>query len=1627
MSQYNGFLDMRKQFRRKAFITALEPRILLDGAAVATVIAATTDAEVQDAADATDTSDTDVTAVATTESQRKDVAIVDSQIDDYETMVSELEESGYTVYVIDGDSDGLTQILEALANEDDIDGLHIYSHGSEASIELGSTTLDSDSLSDYTELLEELGEHLSTDGDILLYGCNTGDSDEGQAFIDALAEITDADVAASDDITGAESEDGDWELEVTSGTVDSDAIAVDSYAGTLEAESGVTYTEGDGTVTVTGTVTFAESEYYGGYIEFSVEDASSTESIGLVTSDTASTEDGVVSIVGTTVYLGDGTTATMIGEVDSTYNGEDGTALRINLYSGFENGTFDSYTVTTEEDGSTTTEITGWTVVDSQIVMGTTEIAGYTTPTDSTGATDNVTVIADYYSDDDLTVEVTSSGDNNVATLDTGTQRLESDYAGDVIRGPAIYSDSSVILSEGDTVSFDWQALAGGDAYDAYGYLLCISGENAGTTITILDETGENLSEDTAWTTSSITISADQAGEYIFVFVAGSWDQTAGCKVGGSLNIDNVTVTYATPPVSITSSTLASISDLVTYTNDAEDVASDETTRTITVTTSDSDGDITTDTLNTVEFVNENDAPEWSDSSTALATTEVNVVSSGETVADIFGSLFTDTDNEYASVDSLAGIIVSVDGSDSSEGEWEYSTDGGTTWYSISDASVSESSALVLSADTLLRFNASEDYSGTPGALTVSAVDSSSALTYTDGSTLSTYDLMAEGATGGSSAVSANTVDLTATIVIPYTENSSAVTVTGTVTFDAAEYTGEYIEFSIDDSTSTETLGFITSDTASTEDGVVSIVDGLVYVGNGTTAQLFGYVDTTYNGENGSTLRIYFTNEFTNGSFEEDSSGSTTVTGWTIVDEQIVLGETVIAGYTTPTDTVYPSGISTDYDDVTPITTFERTYTITSDSEDEENSTNVLTLSTGEGTISLGSGVIRGPAVYSNTVTLNAGDTVSFDWQALAGGDAYDAYGYLLNINTGETITILNETGADLSSDSAWTTSSITITEEQAGAYIFVFVAGSYDETGGRVVGGSLNIDNVTITYATDPVTVDGDLLASITDLVTYSNSADDVDADETLRTITVTTVDSDGTETDETLAIVEFENINDAPELSGDATLTSVDEDTSSTGQTVADIFSSLFDDADSEFASTDSLAGVIVSVDSSDSSDGEWQYSTDGGTTWYSIGEVSADTALVLSADTLLRFDASENYNGTPGALTVSAVDSTSTLSYTSGSTRETYDLTSEGATGGTTAVAATTAELSADITAVNDAPDIDGTFTGEVVIDPTDSSPTQSRNGSISVDDVDEGDTATAEVTDSEVVSVSSGVSLSDEDTATLLDGMSFSSFDADTGTITWTYEIDSETAIDILGYNHSATLSFTVTVSDGNGGTVSRVLTIDVVTESLPSVEIEIVDTPSDPEPGDDPTETDTSYGLILESPSSDDSSAYMPGSSGDGLSSAVDVSVNTNGEVYVDDLATKDVLSLSVSDIHTTDGGFDINVADTNPNSATTTYTAFMADGAPLPDWIVFDSNGAIIHIDNPPEGVTEVNIQIKAVDADGNVRLLNIKVDVQEAMTAGKEATQSAEEISYQPLDQQIDHIYAQKMDYGQSLFNELA
>ncbi len=141
---------------------------------------------------------------------------VDSRVHNIEHLTSQFS-SDTTVIILDPERDGIKQILEILQEYSGLTSIHIISHGGPGSIAVGNTVLDTATLDSYADDLRFIGSGLEEGGDILLYGCNVGVGTEGQEFVERLSDLTGADVAASDDVSGGDAVGGDWELEGRNG------------------------------------------------------------------------------------------------------------------------------------------------------------------------------------------------------------------------------------------------------------------------------------------------------------------------------------------------------------------------------------------------------------------------------------------------------------------------------------------------------------------------------------------------------------------------------------------------------------------------------------------------------------------------------------------------------------------------------------------------------------------------------------------------------------------------------------------------------------------------------------------------------------------------------------------------------------------------------------------------------------------------------------------------------------------------------------------------------------------------------------------------------------------------------------------------------------------------------------------------------------------------------------------------------------------------------------------------------------------------------------------------------------------------------------------------------------------
>ncbi|MGL6047628.1 MAG: DUF4347 domain-containing protein, partial [Vogesella sp.] len=154
-----------------------------------------------------------------------EVVFVDPAVQDYEQLLAQVvsrPDEGRApgqleVVVLDASRDGLEQMSGWLRQYQGIRAVHVISHGSEASLQLGSSVLDDMNLAERADTLLGWRSALASGADVLLYGCDVAKGSRGAAFVEALSRVVGADVAASDDRTGNLAQGADWLLEMATG------------------------------------------------------------------------------------------------------------------------------------------------------------------------------------------------------------------------------------------------------------------------------------------------------------------------------------------------------------------------------------------------------------------------------------------------------------------------------------------------------------------------------------------------------------------------------------------------------------------------------------------------------------------------------------------------------------------------------------------------------------------------------------------------------------------------------------------------------------------------------------------------------------------------------------------------------------------------------------------------------------------------------------------------------------------------------------------------------------------------------------------------------------------------------------------------------------------------------------------------------------------------------------------------------------------------------------------------------------------------------------------------------------------------------------------------------------------
>ncbi|OSQ40874.1 DUF4347 domain-containing protein [Thalassospira mesophila] len=1205
---------------------------------------------------------------ANNDQQIHEVALIDTTIEGYEKLAAGFSSD---VTVITFQSDGsLSQIADLLSSYSQIDAVHLVSHGSIGAINLGGTVIGIDDLSGQSDALAEIGTHLTETGDILLYGCDVGSDQQGMAFVGAMASLTGADVAASNDATGATDQGGDWDLEVSSGSIETAVLLSETARNGFDALLAASETYDDKTSTGYGISTGVTTIDVGDWTYTSTVSTNFVvgEDSGYTTPTTLTTDgsgtDKVLEINGS--YISQNTNPLTL-----TVTAKDGSTFTL---SSFDFGIFGS---TDPNREATITVYNGATPLGTFAFQLATGSSGdgisyvANTDVDPNYSTGHFSFDSKYANATSFSIAMTGPGtfqmDNLVAnSVAANSAPTVAGVPADVSVTEDVASnfDLSAITfadADGDNLTVTIAASAGKFAATSSGSVT-VGGSGTGS----LTLTGSAANINT-WldTTSNIqyTGASDASGDNAATFTVHANDGTTNPQVGGG-NIDITAVNDDPTSESSTDSNETGFPLDLTF---AEYTQAPLDLTSINLVDVDSgSGDLTlvlTASSGTFSLASSSGALDLSGNGTGTITLV-------GTLADLEAYIDQPTNINYKGAANVNGtgekITVTLkDGGNTGTG-------GGST-VTLGDINLS-----ITAIDDAPEASAPTDvtvFTDTLSNLDLSALDfadvDSTALTVTltlNAGTFSTgtFSSPADGGGVGSG--------VTATLL-----NATTITLAGSIT-DINAYLG-----------TSSNIKYTTASGAQ-GDNVATIT---VKANDGTTDATVATINIDAEDPNDAPVLTPASPSLTGITEDATTNSGQTVgsflTGVTDADTGAVTGIAISGLASGNGSWQYSTDGGSNWTNVGAVS---ETSALLLRSTDKvrfvPNGENATTASisyhawdqTGSG--SAGSKV---------SVTSTGADTAfstATDTASIAVSSLNDAP----TVTNGSTVTL---TGTDEGTTSSGTAVSTVLTgagygDVDTGASSGIAITGmtgngtweySTNGTTWKAVGAASSGAAVLLSSSSQVRYVpDGDN----GETATLSFKAWDTTNGTASTNTTVSTADtstSGGTSafsSNGASASIVVSGVNDAPTVTNGATvtLTGTSEDTTSTGKAISDILTSAgYADVDTGASSGIAITGMT--------GNGTWEYSTDG-TTWKAVGAASSGAAVLLSSSSQVRY-VPDGDNSETATLSFNAWDATSGTA----STNTTVSTVDTSTSGGTSAFSTGAATASIAVSSVNDAPTV------------------------------------------------------------------------------------------------------------------------------------------------------------------------------------------------------------------------------------------------------------------------------------------------------------------------------------------------
>ena len=309
-----------------------------------------------------------------------------------------------------------------------------------------------------------------------------------------------------------------------------------------------------------------------------------------------------------------------------------------------------------------------------------------------------------------------------------------------------------------------------------------------------------------------------------------------------------------------------------------------------------------------------------------------------------------------------------------------------------------------------------------------------------------------------------------------------------------------------------------------------------------------------------------------------------------------------------------------------------------------------------------------GPEIWTEPFPATANQSISFDWAAAGGGDDYEAYGYLVQVSaSGNTYDYGSSANSTLvaygrGQNQSWVTSTGIV--PSTGYYRFRFVNGSYDATGGQVLGAAMYIDSAISVASANSIT-----FAQPADIVTSSSN----------QTFTVSATATSGLSVTFTSSTTGKCTVGSSTDSGGTSTATvtvlasqtgtcTISTNSSANNSyvaaaTVSRSFTLLAGSTAPTTSGGTSMSGTVASGNTLTAVDGtwgdggaaitattyQWQSCTPASCTWTNISGATSSTYVIISDDVAKQIRVAVTKTNSIGSLTAnSAASITVTAAY-------------------------------------------------------------------------------------------------------------------------------------------------------------------------------------------------------------------------------------------------------------------------------------------------------------------------------------------------------------------------------------------